>query len=70
MKTIHHRMLISALALVAVSGVAWAGAGGGGFDSCIASVTCAVIAVPEPTSLALLATAIGGLAWARFRRRS
>ncbi len=29
----------------------------------------APISVPEPSSLAVLAAAIGGVAWAKFRRR-
>ena len=49
-----HVALLSALVLVAMSGVAWA----------------APIAIgPEPTTLALLATGIGGAALVKFRRR-
>jgi hypothetical protein len=49
-------LVLAALGGVALSGgVAWAG-----------TVT---IPVPEPTSLSLLAAAIGGVAWAKFRRR-
>jgi hypothetical protein len=54
-----HCMTLSALVLVALSGVAWAGLDG----------EPGVVVAPEPSSLALLATAIGGLAWAKFRRR-
>jgi len=48
--------VMAALTLVASAGIAWAGGGSGG-------------AVPEPASLALLATAVGGFAIAKFRRR-
>ena len=55
MKPMHNVILLSGLVLVALSGVAWAGV--------------PVITVPEPTSLAVLAAGIGGLAWVKFRRR-
>jgi len=48
---------ILGLLLVAMSSPAWAG-------------TVHVEPVPEPGTMALLATAIGGLAVAKFRRRS
>ena len=33
------------------------------------ALAAAPISVPEPSSLAVLAAAIGGVAWAKFRRR-
>ena len=49
-------LALAALAGIVLSGgVAWAGP--------------STTAVPEPTSLSLLAVAIGGAAWAKFRRR-
>ena len=48
--------LVTVLALALWSGGAWAGP--------VANNT-----VPEPSSLSLLAVAIGGAAWAKFRRR-
>jgi len=64
MKSVH--FLLSGLVLVILSGVAWAGVPG-----CVVDDSCLPppSVVPEPTSLALLATAIGGLAWVKFRRR-
>ncbi|HXQ52901.1 MAG TPA: PEP-CTERM sorting domain-containing protein [Stellaceae bacterium] len=56
MKKEHRFVLLSAALLLALSaGTAWAGV--------------IAVAVPEPSSLALLATAIGGLAWKKFRGR-
>jgi len=75
MKSMHCVTLLSGLVLVTLSGVAWAGGSIGGIfpppDLCVILNSCPppTSDVPEPTSLALLATAIGGLAWAKFRRR-
>ena len=48
-------LTLAVLAVWLSAGVAWAG--------------IKTTSVPEPTSLALLATAIGGVAIAKFRRR-
>jgi branched-subunit amino acid ABC-type transport system permease component len=58
MKSMHCMTLLSGLVLVALSGVAWAGIG-----------PPPPSVGPEPTSLALLAAGLGGLAWVKFRRR-
>jgi hypothetical protein len=68
---------LSGLVLVTLSHVAWAGGaigGIGGFqppDLCVVINSCtpSISVGPEPTSLALVAAGIGGLAWAKFRRR-
>jgi hypothetical protein len=75
MKSMHCVALLSGLVLVALSDVAWAGGSIGGIggppDLCVILNSCTppTTTGPEPTSLALMATAIGGLAWAKFRRR-
>jgi hypothetical protein len=49
------------------AGAAYAGGAGGGI---INLPVCGVpIAVPEPSSLVLLASGIAGVAWLKFRRR-
>ena len=64
MRSMYCVTLLSALVLVAMSGVAWA------ITLCPDSFDgCPPPSVPEPTTLALLAAGIGGVAWAKFRRR-
>ena len=58
MKPMHCVTLLSGLVLAALSGVAWAG-----------DLEPPPSVAPEPTTLSLLAAGIGGLAWAKFRRR-
>lgn len=48
-------LFAGAVAVLLSSGAAFAGA--------------PVVQIPEPTSLALLATGIAGVAWVKFRRR-
>lgn len=51
---------LAAMGALLVAAQAWAGTSGG---------TGTNTNIPEPVSMALLATGIGGVAWAKFRRR-
>lgn len=51
---------VAALAWLVSSGLAWAGSGG---------VSEAPILLPEPATIGILASAVGGLLWLRSRRK-